>query len=365
MSTPSRREVLIWLNSIGISLANINKLTYSFEDLSEIWTASSDLIYSIRSIKPEVLALIIKSRNNKTIEDLFYLFSKENIQPITIYDEDYPKSLKYINDYPNVLYKKGNITEVDQLSIGIVGSRKATSYGIWACQKFTKQLVDMGVTIVSGVALGIDAVAHKTALEHGGRTIGILGNGIDNIYPIKNRFLYDEIPKNGAILTEFPMGTSPLPYNFPQRNRIIAGLSLGIIVIEAKEKSGSLITAHYTAEQGKTVFSVPGNINSIYSGGTNKLIKDGARPLLEIDDIIEEIYELQLLQLHNKKMGIDYTNCSDTEIKIIKEIEEGPVHCDIIAYKTGLDISSVISILTILELKGIIKELSSRTFTIC
>ncbi len=365
MFTPSNREVLIWLNSIGISHSNIEKLILNFGELSELWIAKNELIFSIKGIKPEVLSIIIKYRNEKTFNDLFQILSNHNIVPVTFYDENYPKSLNFISDYPKVLYHKGNFFEEDQLAIGIVGSRKATSYGIWACEKFTRELVDMGVTIVSGVAQGIDTVAHRTTLDMGGRTIGILGNGLDKVYPSRNKSLYEEISKNGALISEFPLGTLPLAYNFPQRNRIIAGLSLGIIVIEGKEKSGSLITAHCAMEQGKEVFSLPGNINSIYSGGTNRLIKDGARPLLDIDDIIEEIYELQLLKTHNKIIQMDYSNLSETEFTIVKIIEEGPIHSDLIAYKTGKDISSTMSILTILELKGIIKELSSRNFTIC
>ena len=255
--------------------------------------------------------------------------------------------------------------EEDSLSIGIVGSRKATSYGKWACEKFSKELVKMGVTIVSGLALGIDTVAHKTAIKEGGRTIAVLGNGIDIVYPKNNKELYADIINNGMILTEFPLKTPPLAYNFPQRNRIIAGLSLGIIVIEAKEKSGSLITAHLALDQGKDVFALPGNINSLYSKGTNKLIKDGARPLLDIEDIIEEISQLQVKISQDKKSKIDYTDLSEVEIKIVDTLKEGPLHSDLIAYKTGLDISAVISIITILELKGIIKELTSRTFTLC
>lgn len=365
MSTPSNREILIWLNSLGISHGNIDKLICYFHDLSQIWTAEDNLIYSIKGIKSEILSKIIRFRNKKTMDDLIRTLSLQNIEPVTIYDEEYPKSLNFISDYPKVIYKKGDIIEDDQLSIGIVGARKATDYGKWACEKFTKQLVDMGVTIVSGVALGIDEIAHKTALDLGGRTIGVLGNGLNRIYPYKNRRLYEQIPNNGALVTEFSLDTPPMAFNFPQRNRIIAGLSLGVIVIEAKEKSGSLITAHYALEQGKEVFSVPGNINSLYSTGTNKLIKDGAKPLLDIDDIIEEIYELQLLEVRNKKSKIDFSQFSDTEMRIINEIQEGPIHSDLISYKTGIDITSVISILTILELKGIIKELSSRIFTIC
>ena len=171
--------------------------------------------------------------------------------------------------------------------------------------------------------------------------------------------------ENGAIISEFPLGIPPLPYNFPQRNRIISGLSLGVIVIEAQEKSGSLITAHHALEQGKEVFALPGNINSIYSGGINKLIKDGAIPLLDIEDIIEEVYELREKQKSKKVDSIDYSNLSETEIKVLELLKEGPLYIDIIAYRIGSDISTINSVLTILELKGIINELPGKLFTIC
>ena len=234
------------------------------------------------------------------------------------------------------MYIKGEILEEDSLSLAIVGSRKATAYGKWACEKFSRELVDLGVTIVSGLAAGIDTVAHKTAVNNGGRTIGVLGNGIDIVYPKKNISLFEKIVENGAVISEFPLGTPPLPYNFPQRNRIISGLSMGVIVIEAQEKSGSLITAHHALEQGKEVFALPGNINSIYSGGTNKLIKDGAIPLLDIEAIIDEVHELRLKQRSNKVVNIDYSNLSETEIKVIELLKEAPLYIDVIAYRIGL-----------------------------
>lgn len=360
----TEREVLIWLSSLGISNLNINKLINKYSDLRILWSLSVKEIKAIKDIREDILDKICHYKNTNYIDELFYKLKMHNINAVTIIDENYPKGLKYIDEAPNVLFAKGEIVDDDSLSIGIVGSRKATAYGKWVCEKFTKELVNMGVTIVSGVALGIDTIAHRTAIESGGRTIGVLGNGIDVVYPKENKYLYNEIGKHGAILTEFTMGTPPVAYNFPQRNRIISGLSLGVIIIEAKEKSGSLITATHALNQGKEVFAVPGNINSIYSKGTNKLIKDGAKPLLDLEDIIEEIYELQLKIIERKKDGIDYYNFSDTEIKIIKVLEEGPAHSDTISYKTGIDISTVGSILTILELKGIIRELSGRTFSI-
>ena len=337
----------------------MDKVLGCFHDLLDLWNAGSNQINSINSVDSKVKNKLIKNKNERYLENLFFHIEKERIKIITIYDENYPKRLRYI-DY---LYTKGDIVEEDNFAIALVGSRKATSYGKWACEKFTKELVDLGITIISGLAAGIDTVAHRTALENGGRTIGVLGNGIDVVYPKRNLSLYNEMEKCGAVISEFPMKTPPFPYNFPQRNRIISGLSMGVLVIEAQEKSGSLITATHAAEQGKDVFALPGNINSIFSGGTNKLIKDGARPLLELDDIIEEIYELkQLKNKHTVNKSIDYSDYSEIEIKVIKLLEEGPMHCDSISYRTDLDIADVNSILTILELKGAVKELSGRMF---
>ncbi|WFA09776.1 DNA-processing protein DprA [Tissierella sp. Yu-01] len=361
----SERNILIWLNNIGISSLTINNLKENFVDLTELWYAKEQTLRNIGVLKEDTIKRIINHRNIELLEDLLIKLENNNVNTLTIYDEDYPISLTNIYNKPAVLYTKGNYKLDRDLAIGIVGSRKATSYGKWACEKFVKELVNLGVTIISGLAMGIDSIAHRTAVEYGGKTIGILGNGIDKVYPRVNARLYDDVSNNGIILTEFPMGTEPLSYNFPQRNRIIAGLSQGIVVIEAKEKSGSLITAHHSLEQGKDVFAVPGNINSLYSTGTNKLIKDGAKPLLSIDDIIEEIYELQIRTIEKKADGHDFTNLSEDEAKIMRIILEGPVHTDIISLKSGMDISNVISILTILELKGFIKELSGRTFTVC
>lgn len=361
----SERDILIWLSSIGVSALKINALREYFMNLSELWTVDEKILQNSKILSDEMASKVLKYRSSKLIESLLIKIEQNNINVITILDNNYPEALNNIFDKPMVLYCKGEYSFDDKLAIGIVGSRKATAYGMWACEKFTKELVSLGVTIVSGLATGIDTVAHKTAIEAGGRTIGILGNGLDIVYPKNNNELYNKVANNGCVFTEFPLGTQPLSYNFPQRNRIIAGLSLGVVVIEAKEKSGSLITAHHALEQGKDVFSVPGNINSIYSGGTNKLIKDGAKPLLDIDDIIEEIYELQN-KINQKKIGeLDYSNLSEDEIRIMKVIIDGPVHTDIISIQTGINISTVMSILTILELKGMIRELSSRTFSCC
>ncbi|NLW22269.1 MAG: DNA-protecting protein DprA [Tissierellia bacterium] len=335
-----------------------------FPQLIDFWELPANCIYNLNNISDEIKEKIIASKNESYINRLFDLISKHNIDVITVFDREYPESLHHIYDRPKVLYIKGRVLKEDYISLAVVGSRRATSYGKWATEKLVKELVDLGVTIVSGVALGIDSIAHRAALEGKGRTIGVLGNGLDIVYPKRNRDLYGEIASNGAIITEYFLGTPPLAHNFPQRNRIISGLSLGVLVIEAKERSGSLITAQHALEQGKEVFALPGNINSIYSRGTNALIKEGAKLVTDIDDIIEEIYELQKNKMEKKKKEIDCSGLSPLEMKVFQLIKEGPIHADSIAYSTGLDISTVYSILTILELKGMIKEMSGRTFTL-
>lgn len=355
------RSILIWLNSLGISNRTIDKILQNFKDIREIWYCDNSEIINIQGVRKTVKDRIVENRVKSYIEDYFQKIDKNNISVITKIDGSYPEKLRHIYDSPNVLYYKGEKIKND-LSIAVVGSRKSTDYGRWACEKFTSELVDMGVTIISGLALGIDTIAHKTTLDNNGRTIAILGNGLDKVYPKRNADLYKEIGENGTLISEFAVGTPPLAYNFPQRNRIISGLVDGIIVVEAQEKSGSLITAHHALEQGKNVFAIPGNINSLFSQGTNQLIRDGARPLLSMEDIIEEIKELRDLFENANKKSIDYSNYSDTEVKIIKILEKGPIHGDELVYKLNIDISSINTILIGLELKGIINEGSNGVF---
>lgn len=364
MGEISNRNILIWLSSLNIGNKNIEKVMEEVPQLVEIWNSPSSYIYNLKTIRPKIKEKMVSNRNEDYIERLFWNIDKYNIEVITILDENYPNQLKNIYDDPKVLYTRGDLIEDDKFSIAIVGSRKATSYGKWATEKFVRELAKLDITIVSGLALGIDGIAHRTALEENCRTIAVLGNGLDTVYPKKHKDIYKEIPKNGVIVTEYFLGVPPLAYNFPQRNRIISGLSLGTIIIEAKEKSGSLITASHALEQGKEVFALPGNINSVFSMGTNKLIKDGAKLITGIDDIIEEVYELQQKIITNKEQEIDYSQLSPLELRVFELIEEGPVHCDSIAFTTGLDISTVYSVLTILELKEMIKELTGGIFTL-
>ena len=287
----------------------------------------------------------------------------KRLKIITINEKEYPKRLLNIYDPPKVLYYVGNKI-VEEPSIAVVGSRKMTSYGKWATEKIVKELSELGVTIISGLALGIDTIAHKTTLDNDGKTVGVIGNGLDHIYPKKNKGLYQEIPKKGTIITEYFFGAQPLPHHFPHRNRIISGLASGVLVIEAKKKSGSLITGHHALEQGKDVFALPGNINSIFSEGTNLLIQDGAKLVLDTNDIIDEIKEISELKTNKKVEKFKDVDLSALELEILNEIKDKPISCDEIVMNTRIDISTVSSVLTILEIKGLVKEMTGRMFTL-
>lgn len=217
--------------------------------------------------------------------------TKEGIDVLTIADSAYPASLKQIYAPPALLYIRGRLTPEDNISVAIVGTRKMSAYGQQTTNLLAKGLCQEKITIVSGLAKGIDAVAHQTALAHGGRTIAVLGSAIDqkNIYPPANRALAEKIVGDGALLSEFPLGTLPVAQNFPQRNRIVAGLTLGTVVVEAPERSGALITARYALEQNREVFAVPGPITALNSFGPHQLIKQGAKPVTCATDILEEL----------------------------------------------------------------------------
>lgn len=358
------RDVLIWLNSININSNIIKKLEEYFGEISSLWEASADVINKINFLSENTKTILIKYKDRYYYENYRSKVKKNEAKIITIFDDNYPKHLRNIYNPPKVIYIKGDLGFEDEISIAIVGSRKATTYGKWVAEKFAKELAGLGITIISGLARGIDTKAHEGALMTKGRTIAVLGNGIDSIYPKANKILSEKIQNNGAVITEYPLGVQPLPYNFPMRNRIISGLSLGVLVVEASENSGSLITAQIALEQGREVFAIPGNINNIYSKGTNLLIKDGAKLVTDIEDIIEEITLLKNRIKMNKVKKVSYLNLGKDEIKIVECIKEYPKHCDEISYKTGFDIKKVNSILTILELKGIVKQLPGKFFTI-
>ncbi len=357
--------VIAWLNSEkSIGNRTIEKLIEHFGSAEEIWYNLNGEKGNISFININVIDRLVNKRSNFE-EDLKNRLTKENVYITTILDDDYPEKLKNIINPPSILYCKGDISCLNNLSIGIVGSRKATDYGKLCADKFARELSSLGMTIISGLANGIDTIAHKGAIKAKGKTIGVIGCGINIIYPQKNRDLYNEIEKTGgAVITEYPFDMEPISSNFPCRNRIISGLSSGILVIEAQEKSGTLITVSHAAEQGKEVFSVPGNINSIFSVGTNKLIKDGAKLVMSVDDIIEELSEFKNFKNKSVKKEINYNSLNKIEKDIVKIIAEGEKSYDEIACKVDYSISEILCSLTMLEMKSIIVQISGKKFVL-
>lgn len=281
-------------------------------------------------------------------------------------DKSYPKLLTEIPDPPEKLWVRGEIKKEDEKAIAVVGARRATNYGREVTEELVGALVAASLTIVSGMARGIDSVAHKAALEAGGRTIAVLGSGIDIIYPPENKKLYEEITTNGAVISEFEPGTLPNAWNFPRRNRIIAGLALGVLVCEAAEKSGSLITAGYAGEFGREVFAVPGSIYSKMSAGTAALIKDGAKLAYSAKDILDELGLPVSGGFEEIPESLPRKVTPDTgELKVILELlQDEPKHIDEIIKESGLSASRVSSLLSMAEISGVVKHMGAGLYAL-
>lgn len=360
----NKKNIIIWLSHIeGISNKDIKYLTNYFYNIEEVWNVDEKHIISALGKRRIIASKIIENRNKQFVAKIFKDLNNNDILPLTIFDSNYPSKLKNIYDPPYVIYIKGNKVDFDIPLIAIVGARKATPYGKWAAHQFAKELTKWGVGIISGLALGIDACGHKGALDGNGYTIGVLGCGLNQYYPAANRALMDKIIKEGCVISEYCLGMPPLKYHFPARNRIVSGLSDGVIVIEASEKSGALITVEFALDHGKDVYALPGNINNIQSKGTNKLIRDGARILLEVDDVIENLKYKYPIDKIGAKQSIK-EDLSDLETKIYNIVKRSPVNIDLIISETGMKVSELNPILTILEIKGYIDQMPGKIFTV-
>ena len=356
----SPREIILYLNYIYLDNRVILQIAdkLGFDELLEKSRVDLDFINDRNYNK------IFNQDSINSFKSYLDKVNKYGYNYVTILDDDYPHNLRYIDDRPALLFYKGRLDyEKDKNSIAFVGARKCTDYGKWACKSLTQEVASAGVTTVSGLAYGIDAACHKATLEVGGRTIGIIGCGIDKIYPKQNRKLYEDLEEKGLILSEFPLGTEPISYNFPKRNRIISGLSLATVVIEAKEKSGTMITTRCALDQGKDVFAVPGNINSIYSKGTNKLIQEGSKLITTGADIIEELD--YLLDINEVRSEIDLSDLEADELELVKYIDENPNStADILSASLNISIDEINYLLTSLELRDYIENIGNNEFTI-
>lgn len=354
------REIILYLNYIYLDNRIIHMIyeRVGFKDLFERSRIDLDFIPDVSYEK------IVSNKNLESFKSYHEKVQRYGYTYVTFLDDDYPINLRYIDDRPTLLFYKGRLDrERDKNSIAFVGARKCTDYGKWACKNLSQDISMAGITTVSGLAYGIDAMCHKSTLDVAGRSIGVIGCGIDKIYPKQNRKLYQALEENGLILSEFPLETEPRSYNFPRRNRIISGISLATVVIEAKEKSGTMITTRCALDQGKEVFAVPGNINSIYSRGTNKLIQEGSKLITCADDILEELD--YLLEYSNIKNEIDYSSLEKDELDIVKYIEENPnSSADILSAELKIKIDEINYLLTSLELRDFIENIGNNEFTV-
>lgn len=350
----SQDEFQYWLGFSllpGIGPKRLLQIRQYFGSLADAWHASPGALSSA-GLTPQAVDFLSQRRKTLDIPLEVEKVRKSGAWLLTLEDDRYPVLLKRLDDAPPVLYVRGTVTPTDHLSIAIVGTRKVTRYGQDVTRMLAQELAERGVTIVSGLAHGVDAIAHKSAIQAQGRTIAVLGCGIDVMYPVDHASLAQQIVVNGAIISEFPLGTRPIGVNFPRRNRIISGLSLGVLVTEAPENSGSLITAGFAADQGREVFAVPSNIFNALGQGTNRLIQDGAKLVMDATDILDEINVTH----NNIEISIkteQFAPATDNEAHILKYLEADPIHIDDLTRLCGLPVAEVSSTLTILELKGV------------
>ncbi len=359
------------------SIAGVGNITFpalvdKFGSLPAIFTAPVSKLIEIPGISKNIATAIAEFKDWKKVKEELELLYKNEINIITYQDDFYPAKLVNIYDRPPFIYVRGNLNK-DDINIAIVGSRLASTYGKYTTERISRELALKGLTIVSGMARGIDSVAHRGALTAHGRTIAVLGSGLDIIYPPENKKLFAEIIENGAVISEFPPGTPPRSVNFPTRNRIISGMSYGVLIVEAGEKSGSLITARLALEQGREVFAVPGSIDSAGSRGTNKLIKQGAKLIENADDILEEILPQierpislkPTSTLSDEKTVNEYADTfNDVDQKIIDSLSGSRVHIDDLISSTSLSSADILSALTTLELKGIVQQHPGKLFSL-
>jgi DNA processing protein len=360
-------EAFYWLAlslTPGVGSTLMRRLLDRFKTPEAVFHAPQKELLKIEGLGEKVAQEIRKGPLEKAVKKELHLLREIGGRVITLKDEEYPKRLRDIYDPPALLYVRGELKKEDELAVSIVGSRKTTPYGRWFTEKVSQELARYGVTIVSGMARGIDSLAHWGAISGGGRTIAVLGCGVDVIYPSENRNLFAKIIDHGAILSEFPIGSPPEGGHFPRRNRIISGLSIGVVVAQASEKSGSLITAGYALEQGREVFAVPGNVGTESSRGTHRLIKEGAKLVESSEDILEEILpQWRRGGEATPKVEAPRPDLPEEERVLYELLGETPLHIDVMIRESRLDPGKVSSILLNLELKGLVSQWPGKCFS--
>jgi DNA processing protein len=360
--TTDTSETAFWVafNRIpGLGSVRYRALISRFGKLSEAWRATRSELAEA-GIGTAVARRIAEERAKIDPEAEMERLQAAGVTPLTLDDPRYPALLREIDDAPPVIHVRGEITEADALSVAVVGTRRPTPYGKQVAEELSHQLSSNGICIVSGLARGVDGIAHRAALSAGGRTLAVMACGLDMVYPPEHRRLANEVAERGAIISEQPLGTEPRGDFFPRRNRILSGLSLGVLLIEGDLKSGGLITANCALDQGRDVFAVPGSIFSSQSRGTNlKIAKGEARLVQRVEDILQE---LNLTMVPQQLEMQELVPATDTEADVLRHITKEPVHIDEVCRESGLPTATVSSVLAMMELKGLVKEIGGKSY---
>jgi DNA processing protein len=367
LSKPDHSEHALWLALTrikGLGCISFKKLASHFADPTQSLSATAAELSAIEGIDRKAVDGLLAFTQWDEVEQEVQRAEEAGVKIIPFGSGIYPARLRSIADPPPCLYVKGEIRQQDDKAVAVIGTRSASHYGRRVARDLCRGLASLGFTVISGMARGIDGVAHDEALNAGGRTIAVLGSGVDRAYPPEHRKLYHRISENGAVISELPLGAPPLAFNFPARNRLISGLSAGVVVVEATEKSGSLITAAIALEQGREVFAVPGEVGSSRSRGGHRLIRQGAKLVENVDDILEEIAP-QLVARDRQPAALRTlpVDAQPETHKIFDLLQERSLHIDEVIEASGFSASRVSQILLELELQGFLKQLPGNRYS--
>jgi DNA processing protein len=342
----------------GIGSVRFKALLDVFGNPEAAWNASPEALIQA-GLSQKIVESFQRVRKGVSLDQIWDRLQSLGVDVLTWDDGGYPRHLKEIDQPPPVLYVRGSLIPEDEWSVAIVGTRRVTAYGRQVAEEVATTLAQNGVTIVSGLARGVDSIAHQAAINAGGRTLAVLGNGVDIVYPPENRHLATQIMEHGALVSDYALGTQPDGINFPPRNRIISGLSLAVIIVEAGETSGALITASFAAEQGRDVFAVPGNINAPQSQGTNRLIRDGAQPLINPQDVLEALNLTMVTEHRAVRVALP---SDPIESRLYKLLSQEPMHVDEIRAQAEMPIETVSATLAMMELKGMVRQVGGMNY---
>jgi DNA processing protein len=369
MPPPSDEEqtlhaLLLLIGVPGLGPARIRALAETLGGVEAAWTASRGALTSVPGIGATIAGALMERRAHFDPCEEIHRARSMRVDLLTEVHPAYPRLLREIYDPPPLLYVRGSLAVLERGAVAVVGTRRCSHYGRLQAERLAGALAGAGLTVVSGLARGVDTAAHRAALAAGGATVAVLGSGLDRPYPPENATLMGEIAATGATVTEFPLGTAPHRSNFPRRNRILSGISLGVVVVEASRKSGSLITSRWAMEQGREVFAVPGKIDSLRSSGTHALIKDGAKLVERVEDILEEIaHRLPPPVSGGSRERPDLPAQGGTPGPVLEALGEEPITIEEIIQKTGLDPGTVASSLFRLELAHRVRQFPGKRFS--